>query len=162
MNPAIEYLAKTCANIINSQGLSKSDAILAASKIVELVALGPTTVPTDKDQSRSQERELPAPPTPPSPPAPPAPPKVVAKAGADCACGTCKQVVYQRVADIYDKMKGEDFTKAFKGIGHDKEVARFQNIDGNVLIDCPICGADSSVALIGNVIAHQFSSDVVV
>ena len=152
MNPAIEYLAKTCVNIIKAQGLSQADAILCASKVVELVASGAS--PT-QEPSRSQ-------PEPPPPPSPSEPPRVIAKKGAECSCAQCKKVVYNRTGDILSTMKGEDFTNSFKSIGHKSKVTKFQNIEGNILVDCPLCGAESSVALIGSVISHQFSSDIVV
>lgn len=150
MNQSIEYLAKTCANIIKAQGLSQADAILVGSKIVELVASGSPPVTKNTD-SFSPPKET-----------PPAPPQVIAKAGAECACSQCNKVVYKRTGDILSTMRGEDFTKAFAVVGHNKEVNKFQNINGNVLVDCPVCGADASVALAGNVISHQYSSDVVV
>lgn len=160
MTQAIEYLAKTCCNIIKAQGLSKADSILVASKVVELVASSESSeLPSGTHQEKPSPSESPAP-----KPAPKKeePPKVIARKGAECACNSCNKVVYKRVGDILTTMKGEDFTKAFACIGHEKEVDRFQNIEGNILVDCPLCGANASVALVGNVIQHQFKPDTVV
>jgi len=90
----------------------------------------------------------------PLPPAATAPSgKVIAKQGQACLCDSCTRLVYTVNKNVPDNCKVDNFIDSFTPYTKDIEPIGFKteirNIDGNISIDCPACGAAKSLYLVG-------------
>ena len=147
-----DELAKICYNLINAQGLSREANIQVGAKIITLLCgnepAGLEEVSTPDNTTVEETPKKTA-----EPPKEPAPePRLIAPAGEECACIHCNAVAYKRVKDVYDPMKMTEFLKAFTPVGHKSKLnskTSIQNIDGNIGVDCPFCGGDKSVFIVG-------------
>ena len=158
-----DYLAKVCANIIKAQGLTKDKTLITGAKVITLLAesaqikevdtarhLQQTDSVTYKTVDKKMERVVAEEAV--LPPLEKRPVTTMAKAGGQCVC-KCGKVLYNIVQPITDPMPLKAFIDAFEPVGHAhrlNEKMKLQNIDGNVVVDCMVCGADFGVCLIGS------------
>lgn len=82
------------------------------------------------------------------------PQRILSKEGSPCICADCNKVVYMASRDIPNNCKVDYFIDSFtplaKGAPPMSDRIEIQNIDGNISIDCPICGASKRLYLTGS------------
>lgn len=81
--------------------------------------------------------------------------KVLAPKGNNCVCSSCKEFIYQNVADVYEQgMATEDFLAAYSPVG---KASPMQEGDlegvlvtegGAMYINCPSCKGNKSLEII--------------
>lgn len=170
--------AKTFADAITSQGLTKGEIVMCLAivdtMVKERIGLqGQLPKAPSKPAKKAKKVTKKTPPKPnkkpgikydplydPPPPmsGDPLPPpdiptgKVIGRKDSACICDGCHKVIYTIKQDIPDNCPVPQFIDSFKPFGDAPAITdklEIQNIDGNISVDCPSCGGIKSLYLIG-------------
>jgi hypothetical protein len=77
---------------------------------------------------------------------------VFARPNQFCHCEQCGKDVFRIDKDVYDNMPREEFIAAFTPLVTETRISpddKFQNVDGCMMTNCPVCAGEMSLVLWG-------------
>lgn len=135
-------VAKLIANLVILQSSNHSEAIAILAQAIAEIPRNPQPIQPMPKESPKQQSSTPK------------PERIrLTRAGGICTCNSCGKSPYKIIADVFDGMKTEEFARCFQsldGAPAMPEELVLWPVDDAVMMDCPFCKGDKTLALWGN------------
>lgn len=137
----LSALAKTHVEAILIHNLTKAELVmivaLIQARINQFIIGEAAAVPTNTSLVRATVKE---------------PGAKIAEKGQPCVCVMCAKHIYTISKDVFENTTVKDFIESYTPMPGYKAITRqtkISNIENNITMDCPDCGAELGLYLAG-------------